>query len=166
MNGHMEKRARKLFVIITIVTLSIACDQVSKSIVRHKVEYNSQITVAGKYLTLTKVENTGAFLSLGNTIPRPLYKLFMILLPLAILGYALFYLIKKDDITKMQTVAISLIVGGGIGNVFDRIVYGSVTDFLYFDFVLFHTGIVNIADISVTAGFFIIIYDLIFKQKP
>jgi len=61
--------------------------------------------------------------------------------------------------TKLLIISISLIIGGGIGNIIDRILYGSVTDFLFFDFVIFHTGIVNMADIAVTTGFFMLLLD-------
>jgi len=116
-------------------------------------------------VTLTKVENTGAFLSLGNKMPRIISIIVMVLLPLLVIGYALFYLFKNRDLPGLFTVGICLILGGGIGNIYDRILYGSVTDFLYFDFFIFHTGIVNVADISVTAGFFILLYELIINKR-
>jgi signal peptidase II len=159
-----RKNTVRILFILMILVFTISCDQISKHIVRQKVEYNAQINVVGNYVILTKVENTGAFLGLGAAIPRPLYKLSMIILPLIAVGCALFYLIKKD-LSKYLIVAISLIIGGGLGNIYDRILYGSVTDFLYFDFVIFHTGIVNMADIFVTLGFFMIIPELFFSRK-
>ena len=158
------KLSRVLY-ILAILIVTIGCDQISKHIVRQKVEYGTQTNVISNYLILTKVENTGAFLSLGDSIPRPLYMLSMILLPLLVIGYVLYYLIKKDDISTWLVTGISLTIGGGLGNIYDRILYGSVTDFLYFDFVIFHTGIVNMADIFVTIGFFLILYGLYFNQK-
>ncbi|MDR1097426.1 MAG: signal peptidase II [Tannerella sp.] len=152
-------------IVAVIILFTVGCDQLSKHIVRQKVEYGTQISVIGDCVTLTKVENTGAFLGLGNSIPRPLYRLLMIIMPLAVIGYALFYLIKKETLSGLMLVAISLIMGGGLGNIYDRILYGSVTDFLYFDFVLFHTGIVNMADIFVTAGFFMILYGFCMDQR-
>ena len=89
----------------------------------------------------------------------------MILLPLIVLGYVVYYLIKTNDLSKLLLVSMSLIIGGGFGNIIDRILYGSVTDFLFFDFVIFHTGIVNMADISVTAGFFILLFDSFINRK-
>ena len=62
--------------------------------------------------------------------------------------------------SKLFILGLCLVVGGGFGNIIDRILYSSVTDFLHFNFVIFQTGIVNMADISVTAGFFILIYEL------
>lgn len=60
----------------------------------------------------------------------------------------------------MMDVGVSFIVAGGIGNIIDRFIYGSVTDFLYFDFYIFHTGIVNFADMILTTGFFMLIYEI------
>ena len=159
------KKGIRILLIILIIISNVSCDQISKNIVRRKIESNTQINVLSNYVILTKVENTGAFLSLGDSIPRPLYKLFMILLPLIAIGYGFFYLIKTDTLSTAMIVGISSLIGGGLGNVIDRILYGSVTDFLYFDFVLFHTGVVNMADISVSIGFLIILYGFYVNRR-
>ena len=49
------------------------------------------------------------------------------------------------------------IIGGGIGNIYDRILYSSVTDFLYLEFGKLHTGIFNMADVSVVIGVLLIL---------
>jgi signal peptidase II len=148
-----------------MLTAIVGADQIAKYIVRDKLEYNVQSSLVGNIVTLTKVENTGAFLSLGDHLPRFFYKFLMIILPLIVLGYALYYLMTGDNLSKLLTVAITLIIGGGLGNIIDRILYGSVTDFLYFDFGLFHTGVVNLADITLTTGFFILIYEYFVSRK-
>jgi signal peptidase II len=145
--------------IVVLLIANVGCDQIAKIVVRHNVEENARISLVDKYLTLTKVENTGAFLGLGNSLPRIVYVLLMIVLPLIALGFALVYLFRKNNLPKLFTVGLGLVIGGGVGNIIDRILFGSVTDFLYFDFVIFHTGVVNFADISVTTGIFILIYD-------
>jgi signal peptidase II len=165
MEDMIAKRVLRNFLIVILVIMNTGCDQISKDIVRQKMEYNTHINVIGKYLILTKVENTGAFLGLGDSIPRPIYKLFMILLPLIVIGYGLYYLMKRNNVPKLLMVGVSFAIGGGLGNIYDRILFGSVTDFLYFDFVLFHTGIVNMADISVTIGFFMIVYELYINRN-
>ena len=159
------KNALKKLLILVIIASNIACDQVSKRIVRQNIEYNKQINVIGHYFILTKVENTGAFLGLGNSIPRPIYKLLMIIIPLLVLGYALFYLLTRNNIPNPVMIALSLIIAGGFGNIYDRIIYGSVTDFIHFDFIIFKTGILNIADVSVTAGVFLIMYEILIKKN-
>ena len=156
----MTKKARILLIVIIIAAVTGA-DQISKVIIRNTVEYDQRTSVVKNIVTLTRVENTGAFLSLGNKLPRPIYKALMIVMPLVVLFYILRYLFKTENISRLNITGISLITGGGIGNIIDRIAFGSVTDFLYFDFYVFHTGIVNLADIAVTTGFFILIYELI-----
>ena len=157
-----KKIIRNLLILILLVT-NVGCDQISKSIVRQRIEYGQKISLIDDFIILTKVENTGAFLSMGDSLPRLLYKLFMIVFPLIVLIYLLYYLLTGNNINKLLIFGICLIISGGLGNIYDRIMYNSVTDFLHFDFVLFHTGIVNMADISVTAGFFILMYEFFIK---
>lgn len=155
---------RNLFILILIVS-TIGCDQISKSIVRQRIDYNTQINVISDYLVLTKVENTGAFLGLGNGIPRPIYKILMIILPLLVIGYTLIYMFTKNNISKLFIFGVSFIIAGGLGNIYDRIVYGSVTDFIHIDFVVFQTGILNMADLAVTTGFFIVMFEVYHNRR-
>lgn len=60
---------------------------------------------------------------------------------------------------------ISFIIGGGIGNLYDRMWYGSVTDFMHINFTIFQTGIFNMADVSIMTGMFIILIQLFIKPK-
>lgn len=152
--------------IITLLIVNIGCDQLTKNMVRHRVIPNEEIRVIDHIVTLTRVENTGAFLSFGDKIPRPLYRFLMIILPLLVLCFLIYYLIRNKQVSNLSLVGICLIAGGGLGNIIDRIAYGSVTDFLYFNFGLFHTGIVNMADISITAGFLLLIVEMVFRRKP
>ena len=49
-------------------------------------------------------------------------------------------------------IALCFLIGGGIGNLYDRILHGSVTDFMHMDFYIFQTGVFNFADISIMIG--------------
>jgi len=137
---------------LSIIALSIGCDQVSKMIVRKNIDYNEQISVIENRFILTKVENTGAFLSAGNDLPPSVRFVLLSLLPILVLGYGLFLLFTKPNFPRVMQVGISFLIGGGIGNVYDRIVYGSVTDFIHLDFGLFRTGIFNFADVFIMIG--------------
>jgi len=160
-----ESKIIRNILILAFLFANIGCDQISKSIVRQRIEYGQQISLIDNFVTLTKVENTGAFLSLGDSLPRFFYKLIMIVLPLIVLVYVLYYLLNSNNLSNLLILGMCLIIGGGFGNIYDRIMYSSVTDFMRFNFVLFHTGIVNIADISVTAGFFILLYEFLVNRK-
>jgi len=144
--------------IVFILVLNFSCDQITKTIVRKTVAEYEIIPLIDGYLTLTKVENTGAFLSAGSSLPYFIRLLVLTLLPIVFLSYGLYLIIRKKDLPQILIIAWCFVIGGGIGNLYDRIVHGSVTDFLHLDLGLFQTGIFNMADVSIMTGMFIIIW--------
>ena len=152
----IDRRKRNILITI-IVLLGIASDQISKVWVRNNFESYIETSIVGDIFTLIKVENTGAFLGMGSELPETLRVLLLIVLPVIVLVGITVYTYLDKSLDKTSIIGFSLIIGGGIGNIFDRIVYGSVTDFLYLNFEFFKTGIFNIADLSVTTGMILIL---------
>lgn len=154
------KSVLRVFAIFAILIVNVGCDQISKNIVRQQIEYNERIALVNDHLTLTKIENQGALLGLGQSLPQPVKILLLTVLPLASLGLAFLYLLANRNLSKSMVLSICFIIGGGIGNIYDRLVYGSVTDFLHIDFVLFETAIFNMADVSILVGVLVIMVDV------
>ncbi len=155
----------RIFLILLIIIMNIGCDQVSKKIVRHHVAAYQTISVLNNHLTVTHVENPGAFLSLGDSLPQSAKNIFLSLLPFLALSFGFVYVIIKQTISLTTLVGLCFVIGGGMGNVFDRIVYGSVTDFLHIKLGFFQTGIFNLADLSIVTGTLIILLNSFFKRK-
>jgi signal peptidase II len=154
-----KKIIRTVFILI-ILGSTVGCDQFSKTLVRQRVGVNEEIGLIRNYVTLTKIENTGAFLSIGQSLPRPIKIVVLTVLPLLALGFALILLLTRNNMTYLSIWGMCFIVGGGIGNIYDRIVHGSVTDFLHIDFGIFETGIFNMADVSIMTGMLMVLLDL------
>jgi len=148
----MPKKAGRNIIIIAIVLANIALDQVSKVIARQNIERGETIEVLDHYFILTKVENTGAFLSLGSGFSEPMRQALLLILPALVLLGVLFYTFRQRDLPRGIMVGLACIVGGGIGNLYDRTLYGSVTDFMLIDIDIAQTGIFNIADVSIMVG--------------
>lgn len=138
--------------ILTIILINIGCDQVSKAMVRNGVEYHERIPLMDDHVVLTKVGNSGAFLSLGDSLPPLAKQILLLLLPSAALFLMLFWLLAQSRLNRLTLLALCCIIGGGAGNLYDRIAYGSVTDFLYIHYGFFRTGIFNAADVSIMFG--------------
>jgi len=142
----------RTLILLMLILSNIGCDQISKKVVRDQLVYDEQIYMMSNYLLLTKVENKGAFLSLGASL-SPLSKKSLLLgLPILGLSFMLFVLLGNRKLERDMAISLSFIIGGGVGNLIDRFLYGSVTDFLHMDFGLFRTGIFNMADVSITCG--------------
>jgi signal peptidase II len=146
-NGTLMRSA----LIFLLLILNIGCDQISKVVVRQAIGENERIQI-NNFVTLLKVENTGAFLSLGNSLTEPMRILLLAVIPSFALIFGLWYLFRKTEMAKSMLTGLCFMIGGGIGNLYDRIAYGSVTDFLHIDFVIFETGIFNLADVSIMIG--------------
>ena len=147
----MLKNKHVILLFVFILT-HILLDQLSKQYVRATVDYYNTIHLWRPFLLLTKVENSGAFLSLGAGLSSWVHSFFILVVPTVILGGLLFYVITRKSVNTISLFAFSCVIGGGIGNLIDRFLYGSVTDFLVIDVRFARTGIFNFADVSIMLG--------------
>jgi len=159
------KRILNIVLILMVLVCNVGCDQVSKAIARNTLHANESVSFVYNHVKLRKVENEGAFLSLGSALPVFLKIILLNILPLVVLGLAGFYVFTKTNLSRLTTIGTCFVIGGGLGNLYDRMVYGSVTDFLHIDFVIFQTGIFNLADVSIMVGTVVIVFDVVRHRK-
>ena len=157
------KTVIRIVLILLIITVNIGCDQFSKKMVKRSVLPYETIHVLNNHLTVTRVENSGAFLSAGDSMSRASKQIFLTLIPMVAMVLGLFYLFFRP-VSGNMLIGLCFVIGGGVGNLFDRILYGSVTDFLYLKFGIFQTGIFNMADVSIMAGLFIILLQVFIRR--
>ena len=105
---------------------------------------------SSKYLNITLIWNEGIAFGLLSFDQENLYNLLTILIIL-IIFFILVMFLKSSGLKKL---ALVMILGGALGNVFDRILYKSVPDFIDFHVGEFHWFIFNIADVFITIGVF------------
>lgn len=160
----IRRHILRIALVTLIIIVNVGCDQISKNLVRDHVHYNQKISLIRDYFTLTKVENTGAFLGLGSDFP-PLIKMIVFsFLPAVVLMIAFFILLAKLNLNLNAVLGLCFMIGGGIGNVVDRIRYSSVTDFLHIDLGVVSTGVFNLADVSIMTGLLLLAFHQ-FQQK-
>ncbi|AYB31226.1 signal peptidase II [Chryseolinea soli] len=159
------KRFFNIMLILVVLVSNVGCDQVSKAIARNSLGENQTVSLVNDHIKLMKVENKGAFLSLGSALPVFLRIVLLNILPLVVLGLAGFYVFTRTNLSRITTIGTCFVIGGGLGNIYDRMVYGSVTDFLHIDFGIFQTGIFNLADVSIMVGAFVITVDVVRHRK-
>ncbi|AJR03239.1 signal peptidase II [Siansivirga zeaxanthinifaciens] len=166
------KLTKRTSYIFLVIILTIALDQVTKVLVRQSIiprtdtNPGERISIIGDAFIMLNVENTGAFLGMGSDLNPTLRLIVLLILPIVVLGFVLRYILKDKTIDNWSLFAFSSIIGGGIANVYDRIVYGSVTDFLFIDLgSVFKTGIFNMADVSVTTGMIMLLIASFKKNK-
>jgi len=163
------KQTSKLLLISLVLLVSVGCDQASKAIAREQLAGAPTKTYLGDIFRLQYIENRGAFLGLGASLPPALrFWIMVILVGTAVTGM-LIYLLKTHDLSFLGILGWSLVIGGGVGNLIDRILNdGAVVDFMNLGLGRLRTGIFNVADVAVMLGLGIALLDLFIegRDKP
>ena len=164
--------SRRTLYIIVLIIINIIIDQISKFWVRANViqrtdtEVGDRISLIGDQFLMMNVENTGAFLGLGSDLNPTLKLILLLILPIIVLTLVMRHIVKDKSLDRWSLIGFCCIIGGGIANIYDRIVHKSVTDFLYIDLGgVFKTGIFNLADVSVTTGMILLIIGSFIHRK-
>ena len=146
--------------IYKIVGVVILIDQIIKVIIQTNLNLYEQIRIIPNFFSICYERNTGAAFSILENST-----LFLIILSVIFLLGIDKYIRKEEmSLNKLSIISFGLIIGGIYGNLIDRVLYHSVTDFLSFTFFNYHFPIFNIADMGITIGAFLLILD-IWKSK-
>jgi signal peptidase II len=154
---------KNFYINTAIAVLIFILDRISKLYVMNldKVNYSSEL-YQSKYLNISLIWNEGIAFGLLSFDQDNLYNFLSLLIAMIIL-VIFFMIIKNDNIKKYPLL---MIFAGAIGNLYDRITYKAVPDFIDFHIGEFHWFIFNVADIFISLGvFFMILIELIDNNK-
>ena len=154
---------KNFYINSAIIFLIFILDRFSKIYVVHldKINYSSEL-YKSKYLNLSLVWNEGIAFGLLSFNQNSMYNLLSLLI--AIIVLIIFFMIIKNDSIKRYPLL--MIFAGAIGNLYDRVFYKAVPDFIDFHIGEFHWFIFNVADIFISLGvFFMILIELIDNNK-
>ena len=158
----MNKNNNK-FLWVSIIILFF--DQLTKFLVQHFMVLYQTIEVTDKFFWFTYVHNTGAAFSIkfgGDNFNRIIFSVITIVLTLVV-----YFLFLKSK-SKLEIISYSLIIGGAIGNLIDRLRFGYVIDFIDWDFpdlIMERWPVFNIADSAIVIAVVLLFVNLIFFEK-
>ena len=149
----------------------ILADQLTKALVVKFIPYRTVgLSLWNDFFRLIYVKNTGIAFSMGDQLPGWVRIILFIILPLLILGYLAFFTVRSREESVMQKLCMGGIVGGGLGNLIDRVFRpDGVVDFLDFRFYgLFgmeRFPTFNIADSSIVVSGILLFISLWLKER-
>ena len=159
----LNKIFKNYYLEIIIILIIFFLDRISKLFViyQDKLNFNSEIYTS-KFLNIHLIWNEGIAFGLFSFNENNLYNFLTFLIFLVIIF--IIFLIRNSDLISRY--ALLLVLGGALGNFFDRLFYKAVPDFIDFHVGNFHWFIFNIADIFITAGvLFLIFIEIIGNNK-
>ena len=141
----------------------VLLDQLTKQLATASLNYAEPVAVMPLF-NLTLVHNTGAafsFLAQAGGWQRWFFAIIAV-----VVSVGLLYWVRKLEQDKhWEAVGLSLVLGGAVGNLWDRVAYGYVVDFLDFYYAAWHWPAFNVADISIFIGAAILIIDSLWPQR-
>jgi signal peptidase II len=136
-----------------LVAATVCLDQLTKAGARAGLSSRPPISLLGGVVRLAHGENLGAFMGLGSALSAEMRMLlFGVLAGLLLFGVTV-YVLTARDLDRLGVAATSLVVGGGLSNLVDRVTReGAVTDFLNLGIGGIRTGVFNVADLAIVLG--------------
>jgi signal peptidase II len=159
---------KRLLLIVTILVSCVGCDQITKSIANRYLSETESVSLLGGSVQLQIAKNYGAFLSLGASLHRDtratIFSVGVAAVLVALLGYCL----GSTSNNPIVLPALSVIIGGGLSNLIDRLLYGGyVLDFLNMGIGSLRTGIFNVADVFIMTGVVVFLFsDQLSRKLP
>jgi signal peptidase II len=153
----MEIKA-KFRLVFGLIGITVLLDQLTKIWAVEKIKGEIPIVFLGDLFRIQYAENTGAFLSLGAGLPDSVrFWVYQVMVGFILLGTLYYVLFRANDKTEIWSLA--LILGGGIGNLIDRVFRdrGAVVDFMNMGIGSLRTGVFNVADLAISTGVVVIV---------
>jgi signal peptidase II len=148
-----------------LLLLTTGCDQLTKNIAKTKLISSAPISLLNDLIRLEYAENPGAFLSIGEHLPSPILLLLSSVLVSAVILLLVKLSIQKRNAKLATLVGLSLLAGGSLGNLIDRVLHnGVVVDFMSVGIGRMRSGIFNLADVAILIGVFVLM--LVTGKKP
>jgi signal peptidase II len=143
----------------------LVLDQITKAFVHNLVQLHQSIEIVPNFIHLTYLKNTGAAFGFLAGVRSPFRVAFFLLVSSVAIGCILYLLKNLRPERKALIFSLSLILGGAIGNLIDRLRMGEVIDFIDLHWHHFHWPAFNVADSAITVGVILLFIQMIRKKS-
>ena len=144
--------------VIAISSISFLIDRITKIIVCSILKTGESIPIIKNFFSITLAKNTGVAFSLLEG------KIDIVIIVTLIVLFLIIDMLRKNNIKENEKKYYALMIGGALGNLLDRIIYGYVIDFLDFKIINYNYPIFNIADSCIVIGMILLLINSI-KEK-
>lgn len=160
MASKLSSRAPYCFLVLVIIGL----DRWTKWLIHSRLLLNQTILIIDGFFNITYVRNTGVAFGILDPVSLPLKSTLLALLSLAAIAGVILYSWRTPASKTLLQVALNLILAGALGNLYDRINYGFVVDFIEIYFRNYRWPSFNVADSAITIGVGLLALELFRKD--
>ena len=157
-------RDRANYLLASIIVFLL--DQITKRVVTEGMTQHESITVIPDFLNMTYIHNRGAVFGLGSSVTSPYLSWGLSILSVVSLAIILIYFLRLNVRNSRMYFGLALVLGGAIGNLYDRLRYGYVIDFIDLHWYEHHWPFFNVADMAICIGVGLLLISMSAKTEP
>jgi len=149
-----------------LVVAVLILDRWTKLLIQKRFELNGSISVIDGLFNITYVRNTGVAFGIFSSISSPAKTVLLSVFTACAAVVVVTYSVRSPARNRLLQIALSLILGGALGNLYDRLVYGYVVDFLELYAGSYHWPSFNVADSAISIGVALLALEIIRNEAP
>ena len=151
---------------ILLVAATLAFDRWTKALIQKRFGLNESIPVIDGFFNITYVRNTGVAFGIFDPLSLPAKSVLLSVFTAFAAVVVIVYSVRSSVRNRLLQIALALILGGALGNLYDRIAYGYVVDFLEFYARSYHWPSFNVADSAISIGVALLALEILRNEAP
>jgi len=154
------------FPYLLLVAATLVLDRWTKVLIQKRFDLNESISVIDGFFNITYVRNTGVAFGIFSSISSPAKSVLLSVFTACAAVLVVTYSVRSPARNRLLQIALGLILGGALGNLYDRLAYGYVVDFLEFYAGSYHWPSFNVADSAISIGVGLLAIEIIRSEAP
>src|SRR5262249_45281713 len=151
---------------LLLVLATLILDRWTKVLIQNRFTLNESVPIIDGFFDITYVKNTGVAFGIFSSISSPAKSVLLSLFTACAVVVVVAYSVRSPARKRLLQVALALILGGALGNLYDRLAYGYVVDFLEFYVGNYHWPSFNVADSAISTGVALLAIEIIRSETP
>jgi len=162
MSSKLQARLPYLFLVVGILIF----DRLTKAWIQSRFDLHESASVIDGFFNITYVQNTGVAFGIFSSISSPVKSLLLSVFTALAAIVVITYSVRSPVRNQLLQVALALILGGALGNLYDRLAYGYVVDFLEIYLGSYRWPSFNVADSAISIGVLLLAVEIIRNEAP
>ena len=151
---------------IVVAAATLALDRWTKTLIQKHFDLNESISVIDGFFNITYVRNTGVAFGIFDPLSLPAKSVLLSVFTAFAAVVVITYSVRSSLRNRLLQFALALVLGGALGNLYDRLAYGYVVDFLEFYVRTYHWPSFNVADSAISIGVILLALEILRNEAP
>jgi signal peptidase II len=151
---------------VLLVAATLAFDRWTKALIQKRFDLNASMSVIDGFFNITYVRNTGVAFGIFSSISSPAKSVLLSVFTACAAVVVITFSVRTPAHNRLLQIALSLVLGGALGNLYDRLAYGYVVDFLELYVGSYHWPSFNVADSAISIGVALLAIEIIRNETP